>query len=211
MMRAMLRVGLTGNIGSGKSTAALIFGELGAHVIDADEIVHMLLEPGSEVHKKVRQDFGEGVIRSDGTIDRRKLGELVFASSEKRQLLNGLIHPAVRTFVWSRIEKLEQSIGNGIVIVDAALMVETGFYRQFDRVIVVHCDDALQISRVMERDGFDLEDARARIAAQMPSAEKLKAADYAIETSGTLRQTRVQVEAIYRELQVLERRMTREL
>ena len=186
---------------------ALIFAELGAHVIDADDVVHMLLAPGSDVYEEVRRTFGDGVMRSDGTIDRRRLGELVFSSAEKRKLLNSLIHPAVRAVVRSRIEKLEQSFQNGVVIVDAALMVETGFYKQFDRVIVVSCDPALQIARIMERDGYSAEDARSRIAAQMPPAEKLKVANYTIETSGTLRQTRVQVEAIYRDLLGQERRV----
>jgi dephospho-CoA kinase len=207
MMRPMLHVGLTGNIGSGKSTAVLTFAELGAHVIDADAVVHELLAPGSEVHASVIRAFGEGYLDHDGTINRRRLGEFVFASPEKLRLLNSLIHPEVRTVVLGRIVELEQSVGNGIVIVDAALMVESGFYKLFDKIIVVACDPALQMARVMNRDGLTAEEARARIAAQMPVAEKLRVAHYTIETSGTLRQTREQTEAIYKDLLTQEYRM----
>ncbi len=210
-MPTMLHVGLTGNIGSGKSTVTQIFAELGAHVVDADVVVHDLLAPGSDVYEKVTEAFGVECLRHDGTIDRRSLGDIVFASPEKLQLLNSLVHPAVRTLVLGRIVELEQSIQTGVVIVDAALMVETGFYKLFDKIIVVACDAALQMARIMSRDGFDAEEARARIAAQMPVAEKLKVAHYTIETSGTLRQTREQAEAIYRDILQQEYRLrTRE-
>ena len=207
MMRPMLHVGLTGNIGSGKSTTVLIFAELGAHVIDADKVAHELLAPGSQVYANVLQAFGEAYLDPDGTINRRKLGEVVFASPEKLRLLNSLTHPEVRTVVLGRIVELEQSVRNGIVIVDAALMVESGFYKLFDKIIVASCDPALQISRVMSRDGLSAEEAKARIAAQMPVAEKLKVAHYTIETSGTWKQTREQTEAIYRDLLSQEYRM----
>jgi dephospho-CoA kinase len=207
IIRRMLHVGLTGNIGSGKSTVVLIFAELGAHVIDADEVVHEILGQGSEVYANVIRAFGEAYLRPDGTIDRRKLGELVFASPERLNLLNSLIHPAVRTVVLGRIVELEQSVRNGIVIVDAALMVESGFYKLFDKIVVVSCDPALQVARVMSRDGLTAEEARARLAAQMPVTEKLKVAHYTIETSGTLRQTREQTEAIYKDLLAQEYRM----
>lgn len=206
-MRRMLHVGLTGNIGSGKSTAVLIFAELGAHVIDADAIAHELLAPGTGVYANVVRVFGEAYLDPDGAINRRRLGEAVFASPDKLQLLNGLIHPEVRTVVLGRIVDLEQSVRNGIVIVDAALMVESGFYKLFDKIIVVSCDPALQVARVMSRDGLTAEEAKARIAAQMPVAEKLKVAHYAIETSGTLRQTREQAEAIYKDLLTQEFRL----
>ncbi len=203
----MLHAGLTGNIGSGKSTVASIFAELGAHVIDADVVSHTLLEPGTEVYQKVVEAFDAGIRRPDGTIDRKKLGEIVFSSDEKRQILNGIVHPAVRTVVLGRIVELEQSARAGIVVVDAALMVETGFYKLFDKVVVAACSEAVQIARTMSRDGFTAEEARARAAAQMPMGEKVKVADYVIDTSGTLRHTREQAEAVYRDLLKHELRM----
>lgn len=203
----MLHVGLTGSIGSGKSTVASIFAEQGAHLVDADVVSHTLLEPGTEVHQKVIQAFGTEIQRTDKSIDRRKLGEIVFASPEKRQLLNSIVHPAVRTVVLGRIVELEQSVRAGIVVVDAALMVESGFYKLFEKLVVAACSEAVQIARIISRDGFTAEEARARIAAQMPVSEKIKVADYKIDTSGTLRETREQAEAVFRDLLRHERRL----
>ncbi len=203
----MLHVGLTGSIGSGKSTVDTIFAEQGAHVIDADVVAHQLMTPGTVVYQRVTETFGAECIRPDGTIDRRRLGAIIFASREKRELLNGIVHPAVRTDVLRQIVELEQSFQAGIVIVDAALMVESGFYRLFEKVIVVTCTEALQIARITSRDGLSAEEARVRIATQMPVAEKLKVAHYSIDTSGTLRETRDQAEAVYRDLMQQERRL----
>src|SRR5262245_22497417 len=144
---AMLRVGLTGNIASGKSHATQVFSELGAHIIDADVIAHQLLAPGTPTYQRVVQAFGSQIVNPDGTIHRRKLGEIGFQDEARRQELNGLMHPEVRAEVRRRIEELEQSDPNGVVIVDAALMVESGFYRTFDRLIVVHCPPSMQLSR----------------------------------------------------------------
>ncbi len=196
----MLHVGLTGSIGSGKSTVAQIFAEQGARVIDADAAAHNLMTPGTDVYSKVVRTFGPEFLRPDGSIDRKGLGKAVFASSEMRQELNRIVHPAVRTEVLRQIVELEQSAKTGIVIVDAALMVESGFYRLFDKVVVVACEPSLQIARIVGRDGLSVEEARARVDAQMPVAEKVKVAHYTIDTSGTLRQTREQAEAVYRTL-----------
>ena len=205
-MRRMLRVGLTGNIGSGKSTTASILAELGADVIDADRIVHGLLTPGSVAYASVVGAFGPEILEPDRTINRRKLGRIVFESPQKRATLNGCLHPAVQTEVERRIEELEKSKPRGVVVVDAALMVETGFHRFFDRVIVVTCDPEIQLARVVLRDGLDAEEVRARMSAQMPAEEKAKVADYRIDTSGSPDDTRRQVMAIYRDLLRLESR-----
>jgi dephospho-CoA kinase len=196
----MLHVGLTGNIASGKSHAALRFVELGAHLIDADLLVHQLLAAGTGTHNRIVDAFGKGILDKDGSIDRAKLGRIVFFNTEKRVLLNNLTHPDVHAEILRRIFELEQSSARGIIIVDAALMVETGSYKMFDRIIVVTCEPILQISRLMCRDNITEEEARARIESQMPAKEKVKVADYTIDTSGTLRQTHEQVEAIYRDL-----------
>lgn len=200
----MLRVGLTGNIASGKSHATQVFAELGAHIIDADVIAHELLAPGTSTYDRVVAAFGDPILNPDATINRRKLGKIVFQDEAKRAELNSLVHPEVRARVLRRIDELEDSAQNGIIIIDAALMVESGFFRTFDRLIVVHCSPSLQLSRIVSRDGLTVAEARARMAAQMPVEEKIKHAHYTIETSGTFRQTREQIEAIYRDLLLLK-------
>jgi len=200
----MLHVGLTGNIASGKSSAASFFAELGAHVIDADRVVHSLLKAGTPVYRKIVDAFGERILSSTGEIDRRTLGRMVFSDADKRLLLNSLTHPAVETEILRRIGELEQSASRGIIIVDAALMIETGGYKMYHRIIVVTCDPALQVSRLITRDGLTEAEAGARIASQMPMEEKLKLANYTIDTSRTLEHTRGQVEAIYRDLLIQE-------
>lgn len=196
----MLRVGLTGNIASGKSHASSVFAELGARVIDADVIAHELFEPGSPTFTKVVQAFGNQILSREGRIDRKILGNLVFHNAEKRLQLNALVHPDVRAEVTRRTLELEKEGFEGILIIDAALMVESGFYRLQDRLVVVTCDPALQLSRVMNRCGLSAEEAGLRIAAQMPAADKVKLADYVIDTSGTYAGTREQIERVYRDL-----------
>jgi dephospho-CoA kinase len=207
IMIAMLHVGLTGNIASGKSCAASLFAELGAHIIDADHVVHDLLLAGTKTHAIIVAAFGEEILCLDREIDRKKLGQLVFFDEQKRLLLNQLTHPDVGSEILKRIVDIEQEFTQGLVIVDAALMVETGGYRLYDKLIVITCDPALQIARLMTRDNLTEIDARARMDSQMPIEEKLKLADYTIDTSGTLRQTQEQVEAIYRTLMVEELRL----
>jgi len=196
----MLHVGLTGNIASGKSSAAMMFAELGAHVIDADLVAHDLLASGSGVCERVIDAFGTDILGSDGAIDRKKLGPIVFFDEAKRLRLNSLMHPEIKVEIRRRILELEESSSKGIIIVDAALMVEIGNYKAYDCLVVVTCDPSLQVFRMMNRDGLTEMEARARIAAQMPIEEKVKLADYTIDTSGTLERTREQVEAIYRDL-----------
>jgi dephospho-CoA kinase len=203
----MLHVGLTGNIASGKSHAALLFAESGAHLIDADIIVHELLACGTKTYKKVVEAFGAEILAQDGQIDRRKLGRIIFGSPDKRMLLNSLTHPDIGAEILRRIFQLEQSFSGGVVIVDGALIVETGGHKMYDRLVVVTCNSSLQISRLMSRDGLTQEEAKARMASQMPIEEKLKLADYTIDTSGTLKQTQDQVEAIYRDLLIQELRL----
>jgi len=203
----MLHVGLTGNIASGKSRAALVFAELGAHIVDADIIARELILPGTATYSRVVRSFGSGILDESGAINRRILGQIVFSSPAQRNLLNSLIHPGVRAEVLRRIIELETPGEKGVIIVDAALMIETGFYQYYDRLIVVYCDPSIQLSRLMSRDGLNVEDARARMAAQMSAEEKRQLAHYTIETSGTLRQTREQVEAIYRDLLLYEMKM----
>jgi dephospho-CoA kinase len=203
----MLHVGLTGNIASGKSHAAQLFAEQGAHIIDADRVVHELLACGTKTYEKVIGAFGTEILDPNREIDRKKLGKIIFSDPGKRALLNQLTQHDVGVEILRRIFELEQSSFRGIVIVDAALIVETGGYKMYDRLIVVTCDPALQISRLVSRDHLTEEEARARMNSQMPIEEKLKLADYTIDTSGTLKQTRDQVEAIYKDLLIQELRV----
>jgi dephospho-CoA kinase len=202
----MLHVGLTGNIASGKSHAAQLFAELGAHIIDVDVVVHELLASNTKTHEKIVNAFGEQILRPDRSIDRRELGKIVFSDTNKRSLLNNLTHPDVAAEILRRIFALEQVYRTGIVIVDAALIIETGGHKMYDRLIVVTCDPLLQISRLTTRDHLTAEEARARMESQMAIEEKLKLADFTIDTSGTLKQTQEQVEAIYRDLLAQELR-----
>lgn len=204
IMRNMLRVGLTGNIGTGKSKAAEVFAELGAFVIDADVIARELLCPGQQAFNRVVQAFGERILNPDNTVDRRRLASIVFSDIEKLKLLNSLVHPEVGKAILGRIAELEQRSLRGIVIVDAALTIETGHQELYDCLIVVTCDPDIQLKRIIDRGGLTAEEAKLRMESQMPTSEKLKFADHIIDTSGALTQTRVQIEAIYRRLLLQE-------
>src|SRR5512135_636078 len=195
----MLHVGLTGNIASGKSHASSVFAELGVQIIDADIIAHELFAPGTETYSKVVKAFGTGILAADGTINRKVLGDIIFHQPEQRLVLNSLVHPDVVAEVLRRTFELTRQGFEGIV------MVESGFYRTQDCLIVVICDPALQLLRVMDRHGLSAEEARLRIDAQMPVAEKIKLADYTIDTSGTYASTREQIERVYRDLVVRQR------
>jgi dephospho-CoA kinase len=201
----MLQVGLTGNIASGKSHASSVFAELGVRIIDADVIAHELFTPGTETYSKVVKVFGTGILAADGTINRKVLGDIVFHQPEQRLTLNSLVHPDVVAEVLRQTFELTRKGFAGIVMVDAALMVESGYYKTQDCLIVVTCDPALQLLRVMDRHGLSAEEARLRIDAQMPVAEKIKLADYTIDTSGTYASTREQIERVYRDLVVRQR------
>ena len=194
----MLRIGLTGNIAVGKSCAVTRFAELGAAVIDADRVSHELMEPGSPVYFRVAEEFGPEILRDDGTIDRRRLGGVVFASEEKRRLLESIMHPAIHDAMARIIAGKEKT--SKIVIVEAALLIETGGYKEYDRLIVVACSPAAQLARLTTRDGLTESEAKARIAAQMPMEEKIRYADYVIDTSGSLQSTLEQVDAVYHKL-----------
>ncbi len=203
----MLRVGLTGNIASGKSQAAHTFAELGARIIDADAIAHNSLGKGTETAERIVEEFGTAILSADGAIDRRKLGDIVFADADKRAKLNGIVHPGVREEISRRISEYEKESPCGIVIVEAALLVESGSYVLYDRLVVVTCDPRLQLTRLINRDGLTIEQAKTRMAAQLPVEEKLRLSHYTIDTSGTLKETREQIEAIYRDLVLLELRL----
>jgi dephospho-CoA kinase len=196
----MLRVGLTGSIGVGKTFVAGVLQQLGCHVLDADQTARDVVEIGSPGLRAVVESFGNGILREDGSLDRKQLAVVVFADEEKRQLLNSLLHPHIIAQQDKQMRDWELSDPYGIAVVDAALMIESGGYKRFDKLIVVHCRPEVQMERVMARGGLSREDAERRIKAQMPQAEKQRFADYLIDTSEGFEATRRRTEAVYQEL-----------
>jgi dephospho-CoA kinase len=199
----MLRVGLTGGIASGKSTVGRMFVELGCHLLDSDHLTHQLLEPGQAVHDGVVREFGHQILAQDGTIDRRILGEIVFKDSEARQRLNSLVHPAVIQRQKEWLDEMKAKDPDGIAIVDAALMIEVGTYKSYDKIVVVTCRPEIQKQRLLERSALTNEQIDARIRAQMPLTEKVKYADFVIDNSGDLPNTRRQAQAVNSRLREL--------
>ncbi len=199
----MLRVGLTGSIATGKSFVSGVLAGLGCHVVDSDELARKVVERGTEGLRRVSEAFGAGVVREDGTLDRAALGSLVFGDEERRALLNSILHPLIMAEQDALLNQWELEDARGVGIVDAALLIESGGFRRFDKLIVVHCRPDVQLERLMLRNGLSREDASARINAQLPQEEKLKHADFAIDTSGSFDQTHARVEQVYEQLRRL--------
>ncbi|HEX2270778.1 MAG TPA: dephospho-CoA kinase [Pyrinomonadaceae bacterium] len=196
----MLRVGLTGSIAVGKSFVTSVFAELGCRVLDADQTAREVVAPGAAGLKAVVEVFGEQVLAPDGTLDRSRLGSIVFADEQKRQQLNQLLHPFIITRQDEILREWETEDPHGIGIVDAALMIESGGYKRFDKLIVVHCRPEVQLERLMLRNNLPLAEAQRRIASQMPQEEKLRFADYLINTSDGFEPTRKRTVEVYNEL-----------
>ena len=199
----MLKVGLTGSIAVGKSHVLAVLAELGCQIIDADQIAREVVTPNSEGLKLIVENFGNEVLQPDGSLDRQKLGAIVFADEAKRLQLNAILHPYIIAAQDEQLSEWEKEDPGGIAFVDAALMIESGGYRRMDKLMVVYCEPEIQLQRLMRRDGWSRETAEARIAAQMPQDEKKTFADFLIDTSGDHSQTRAQVEDVYRELRAL--------
>ena len=198
---SMLKVGLTGGIGCGKSHILKEFHKLGVYTIDADEIAHEVILPDQSAYEQILETFGPEILASDRTIDRKKLGEKVFSDEKAREKLNRIVHPLVLEEVARRVAIFEEREDptSPIIMVDAALMVETGSYRKYDFVVVVYCPPQVQLQRVIARDRLSEEEALQRIQSQMPLLEKIKYADYIIESSGRLSETNEQVKHIFTE------------
>ena len=192
----MLTVGLTGGIASGKSTVARLLRERGCAIIEADLLAHEYLEPKNPVSREVIREFGVGILDASGKIDRAKLGELVFGHAEKIERLNAIIHPHVLKEIARRLQELQRTGETDIAVVVAALHIETGHYKTFDRLAVVWCRPEQQLERLMSR-GLTREQAERRIASQMPMEEKRLLADDQIDCSGTLQETTRQVDEAF--------------
>jgi dephospho-CoA kinase len=193
----MLRVGLTGSVGVGKSFVSGVLAELGCRVLDADEIAREVVAPGSPALRDVVEAFGPEILQSDGTLDRSKLGALVFADPDKRTSLNSILHPYIIAQQDQQLRKWESEGPDDIAIVDAALMIESGGYKRFDKLIVVYCRDEVQLERVMARNNLSREEAQKRIGAQMSQEEKKKFADYLIDTSDGFEAARTRTSEVY--------------
>jgi dephospho-CoA kinase len=180
-----------------------VLAELGCHVIDADATAREAVAAGSKGLAKVVETFGASVLQADGTLDRGKLGAIIFADEGQRQLLNSILHPFIIAAQDEQLRQLEAVDPDGIGVVDAALMIESGGYRRFDKLVVVHCRPEIQIARLMARNSLTREEALQRIAAQMPQEEKMRHADFLIDNSGELAETRRQTEEVYRALRRL--------
>ena len=196
----MLRVGLTGSIAVGKSFVASVFAELGCHVLDADQTAREVVMPGTPGLKAVTEAFGEEILNPDGTLNRKHLGAMVFADERQRQRLNHILHPFIIARQDEILNEWETEDPEGIGIVDAALMIESGGYRRFDKLIVVHCRPEVQLERLMLRDKLSRDEAQRRIDSQMPQEEKQKFADYLIDTSDGFDLTREQTVKVYNDL-----------
>jgi len=199
----MLKVGLTGSIAVGKSFVLEVFRELGCAVLDADKTAREVVEPGLPAFDEVVQTFGKEVVTADGSLDRPKLGAIVFDDAAKRELLNSIVHPRVIEAQDRWLQAAEKDQPHGIAVVDAALMIESGGYKRFDKLIVVWCDPAVQLERLIRRNSLDEAEAKKRIAAQMSQEEKKGFFFFLIATSTEREETRQQTVEIFNRLKLL--------
>jgi len=191
---------MTPLIAVGKSFVASVFEELGCHLLDADVTAREVVLPGTAGLAAVVKEFGPEVLQTDGTLDRKQLGAVVFGDEQKRRRLNAILHPRIIEKQDQILQQWESEEPNGIGIVDAALMIESGGYKRFDKLIVVHCRPEVQLERLMLRDGLSCDEAQKRIDSQMPQEEKQRYADYLIDTSDGFELTRQRTKAVYDQL-----------
>jgi dephospho-CoA kinase len=199
----MLKVGLTGSIAVGKSFVCEVFRELGAFVLDADRTAREVVAPDTIGLKLIVESFGAEVLQPNGELDRAKLGAIVFASEAKRQLLNSIVHPLVIEAQNEWLTERERENPRGIAVIDAALMIESGGYGRFSKLIVVWCEPAIQLKRLMLRNNLSRDEALKRISAQMPQEEKKAYADFLIDTSTGFADTKRQTAEIFGQLKLL--------
>ncbi len=194
----MLIVGLSGGIATGKSVVAHVLKKLGCYIHKADLVAHQLMAPHKPAWEKIVDRFGPIILKSDTTINRAKLGSIVFSDEEERLFINNLLHPLVLKKKEEVIIKLNTAGLYKIFISEAALTVEAGCAKYFDKIIITHCQKNIQIERLIKRDQINQAEALKKISSQMPSEQKLKYADYTIDTSGTLEKTIEQSEQVFR-------------
>ncbi len=194
-----MNIGLTGGIATGKSTVSRLLAERGATIIDADVIAREIMEPGHPVLAAVSERFGPGVLHPDGTLNRKKLGEIVFSHPEERKALEALTHPAIRAEMNRRMEELEAADPHRLVVADIPLLYESGLDPLYDQIMVVYVPREVQLTRLMLRDGLSKEAAEQRISAQMDIEIKKERADILIDNSGGLEETKRQIDDFWRD------------
>jgi len=200
MKRRFLLVGLTGGIGTGKSTVSRMFRDLGCLIIDADILAREVVEPGEPAYDKIVAEFGKGVLQKDGLIDRKKLAAVVFGDDEKRRRLEEFTHPEIRTRQAGILAGLVEEGFDGIAIFDAALLVETGRAKNMDKLVVVSAEPEVQRHRLAVRDDISEAEAERKIGSQLPLAEKVKQAHYVVDNSGTREETERRVREVHQAL-----------
>ncbi|MDI1243090.1 MAG: dephospho-CoA kinase [bacterium] len=196
----MLKVGLTGSIAVGKSFVCDVFRELGCYVLDADQTARDVVKKGTPGIAQIVSEFGKEILTAEGELDRPKMASIVFADEKMRLLLNSIVHPLVFESQNAWLAAREAEDPKAIAIVDAALMIESGGYRRFEKLIVVWCEPEIQFERLIKRDGLGEADARKRIESQMPQDEKKRFADFLIDTSGDFESTREQCRYVHSKL-----------
>lgn len=202
-IKLSLLVGLTGGMGSGKTLAASFFKDLGAFILDADLICRKLVEPGQPAWNEISSTFGREVFTEAGNLDRKTLADIVFAAPEKKAVLEGILHPKVFELEGLEYEAIRKKHPNAVVIVDAALLIESGNYKNMDKVLVVNADEKSRINRIMARSNMSQDEVIARIQNQMPNEEKVGFADFVLENSSDKDHLRSQVENIHAKLALL--------
>ena len=196
----MAVIGLTGGVASGKSTVSQMLAQLGAHIIDADLIARQVVEPGLPAWTEIVDTFGEGLLNPDRTLNRGKLGGIVFSDPEALAVLNRIVHPRVIAVENQQISEIRERYPGDLIVLDIPLLIETGGQSRVEKLIVVVADEEKQIERLVERNCLSREEAVKRIRTQMELKEKVKFADYVIDNNTTLANTHSQVEAIWREI-----------
>jgi len=197
----MLKLGLTGGIATGKSTVANYFRELGIPVIDADQIARKIVEPGMPALADIKNEFGADILLPNGELNRQKLGQIVFSDPAKLNKLNHFTHPRVHTMMKELSDEAEKQ-GAKAIVYEVPLLLETGNAMGAEKIIVVTVSPAMQLQRLMERDGLSQDEANKRINAQMPMSKKEELADYVISNAGSIEETKQQVDAILHALQL---------
>jgi dephospho-CoA kinase len=195
-------IGLTGSIATGKSTVANMLKDYGLPIVDADEVARQVVEPGSETLAKIAEAFGVEVIKEDGTMDREKVGAIIFHQPEKRQVLNSIIHPAIRS---EMLRQRDEYVANGAanVVMDIPLLFESKLQHFVEKILVVSVQEETQLARLMERNGFSEEEARVRISTQLPISVKVAGADAVVYNDGTIESSKEQLDVILRDWDVI--------